>query len=51
MEEQGRLFPVYRREDELRGKTSLLESDRLIPPLLALPFLVTLIGLTWRIFK
>jgi hypothetical protein len=51
MEERGRLFPIYRREDELRGKTSLLESDRLIPLLLALPFLVTLICLTWRIFK
>jgi hypothetical protein len=51
MEQSGHLFPIYSRENELRGKLSLLENERFIPLLLALPFLMTLIGLACKIFR
>jgi hypothetical protein len=51
MEQEGHLFPIYRREDELREKVSLLQNERLIPILLGLPFLVTFMAAAWGIFK
>lgn len=51
MEKKGELFPIYEREDQLRGKLALLDNERLIPLLLSLPFLVTLIFLTCKLFR
>jgi hypothetical protein len=51
IEHAGNLFPIYRREDELRQKISLLQNERLIPMILSLPFFVTLIFLTYELFS
>jgi hypothetical protein len=51
LEQKGDLFPIYQREEDRRGKLSLLENERLIPIILSLPFLVTLIALTYRLCR
>jgi len=51
MESAGNLFLIFKREDELRGKLTILENERLIPLLLSIPFWVTLIYLLCKLFK
>jgi hypothetical protein len=51
MEYVGELFPIFKREDDLRGKLTILQNERLIPLLLSVPFLVTLIFLLCKLFK
>jgi hypothetical protein len=50
MEKDGHLFPIYKREDDLRGRLSLLDNDGFIPLVLSLPFLITLIFLACGLF-
>lgn len=51
MEQQGNLFPIFKREDELREGRSLLENDGLIPRLLSIPFLVAFVLFAVKLFK
>jgi hypothetical protein len=51
MERAGNWFPIYEREDKKRGKTSLLENERLIPLVLSLPFLITLFFLGCKLVR
>jgi len=51
IEHDGNLFPIYLREDELRQKVTLLQNERLIPLILSLPFFITLIFLTYELFR
>jgi hypothetical protein len=51
MEQAGNLFPIFEREEELRGKLTLLDNERLIPLVLSLPFLVTLVWSGFRLFR
>ena len=51
MEQEGHLFPIYTLEDQKRGKLSVLESDRYIPLLLSVPFLVALVLIFLKLNK
>jgi hypothetical protein len=51
MEQKGNLFPIFERENELRGKLAVLQNDRYIPRLLAAPFLVALFLISYRLMR
>jgi len=51
MEQQGHLFPIYTLEDQKRGKLTVLGSDRYIPLLLSVPFLVALVLIFMKLIK
>jgi hypothetical protein len=51
MEQKGNLFPIFERENELRGKLAVLQNDRYIPRLLAAPFLVALVLISYRVIR
>jgi hypothetical protein len=51
MEKKGNLFPIYKLENEMRGKVALLENERLIPILLSLPFLTILVWSGFKLFR
>lgn len=49
MEKEGNLFPIFQKEDELRKGDALLKKDRMIPLLLAVPFLIMLVLLSYKL--
>jgi hypothetical protein len=51
MEKAGRLFKIYKLEDDLRRDTSLLDIERFIPLLLSLPFFVTFVFFACRLLR
>jgi hypothetical protein len=51
MEQKGNLFPIFERENELRGKLAVLQNDRYIPRLLAAPFVVVLVLITYSVMR
>ncbi len=51
MEQKGNLFPIFERENELRGKLAVLQNDRDIPRLLAAPFVVVLVLITYSVMR
>lgn len=49
MEQKGNLFPIFKYENDKRGKLSLLKNDRRVPLLLCVPFLLAFIYLAWKV--